>query len=269
MKLFHYPLCTALAGLISLSALTAQNLTPVVAYDVSSVKPHDPGDRGMSWRSDDDGFRAVNVDLRSVIAGAWDLRSDQVTAEPAWADDSRWDVTGKSTELALEQLKKLTPEQRNQMMQGLLAERFHLIAHLETRTGPVFTLVPAKGGLKLKPIATTAEEKATGKVQGTHMRVMGGDAVVMEGVKVPLSMLIRNLAGNLHRTVIDNTGLPADAVYSFKLRWARDTGTGPATETDALPIPAALEDQLGLHLEAFRGPVQVLVVDHVEKPAAN
>ncbi|MGI4755683.1 MAG: TIGR03435 family protein [Janthinobacterium lividum] len=202
-------LCFTLVALISLSSLAAQNLTSTPTYDVSSVKPHDPDDRSMSWRSDEDGFRAVNVDLRSVISNAWDLRSDQVTGEPSWADDLHWDVTGKSTELRPDQLRSLKPEQRAQMMQQLLAERFHIRAHLEIRTGPIFTLAPAKGGLKLNPIAMTPEERATGKVAGTRLSVRGGQATVMEAKKVPLSLLVKNLAGNLHRTVIDKTGLPA------------------------------------------------------------
>lgn len=88
------------------------------------------------------------------------------------------------------------------MMRQLLAERFHVRAHLESRTGPVFTLVPAKGGVKLNPIAMTAEERATGKVVGTRLSVTGGQASVMEAKKVPLPLLVKNLAGNLRRTVI-------------------------------------------------------------------
>lgn len=256
-----------IAGCLSLPGLSvAQN--PSAAYDVSSIKPHDAGDRSMSWSADEDGFRAINVTLKNVISDAWGLRPDQVSGEPAWTDDLHWDIVGKSTELTPEQLKALTPEQRGRLMQQLLAERFHLKAHLEARTGAVFTLVPGKGGVKLKPIAMTEEEKTTGKIPGSGMWVNGGQAVVMEAKKVSLPMLIGNLALNLHQTVIDRTGLPADAVYDFKLRFAPDNGP-EATTGDALPLRTALEDQLGLHLEAGKGPVQVLVVDHVEKPTQN
>jgi uncharacterized protein (TIGR03435 family) len=91
----------------------------------------------------------------------------------------------------------------------------------------------------------------------------------LEAQKVSLSTLLANLAMNLRQTVIDKTGLAADAVYDFTLRWASDYGTGPAADSDALPMPAALEDQLGLRLEPGKGPVKVLVVDHVEKPTAD
>ncbi len=223
----------------------------------------------MSWQVNEDGFRAINVVLKNIIVSAWGVRPDQITGEPAWVDDLHWDVIGKSTELTPEQLKTLTPDQRGQLMQQLLAERFHLRAHLETRTGPVFTLEPAKGGIKLKPIAMTAEQKASGRVAGSGLRVSGGQTAVLEATKISLSTLLSNLALNLQQTVIDKTGLPDDAVYDFTLRWAPDNGEGPAADSDALPLPAALEDQLGLHLQAGRGPVEVLVVDHIEKPLAN
>jgi uncharacterized protein (TIGR03435 family) len=258
-----------LADLFSSPVLCAAQPAPPVAYDVSSVKPHDPADQNMSWSSGEDGFRAMNVDLKNVIAGAWGLRPDQVSGEPPWADDLHWDIAGKSTELTPVEMKKLTADQRSQMMQQLLAERFHLKAHLETRTGPVFPLLPAKGGIKLVPIPMTLEQVAAKRVPGSGLSVRGGATTTMEAKKISLSMLTANLAGNLHQTVIDKTGLPTDAVYDFTLRFAPDFGTGTSPDSDALPLPQALQDQLGIHVEASRGPVQVLIVDHVEKPAAN
>ena len=265
MNLFR----SGLVCLLSLPGLAAAQSPPSPAYDVSSVKPHDPGDPGMSWRVSDDGFSVVNVGFKGLVSGAWGVRADQVTGAPSWTDSLHWDITGKSTELTPEQLKKLTKEQKSQMMQQLLAERFHLKAHLETRTGTVLTLSPAKGGMKLKPMPMTAEEKATGKVADPMLGVTGGAATVMEAKRIPLSMLMANLAGDLRQTMIDKTGLPADAVYDFTLRWAPDYGSGTAGDSDAPPLPTALEEQLGIHVEAGRGPVQVLVIDYVEKPTAN
>ncbi len=154
-------------------------------------------------------------------------------------------------------------------MQQLLAERFHLKAHLETRTGNVLTLSPAKGGMKLQAVPMTAEEKAAGRVADSRLSVMGGAATVMDAKRIPLSMLVANLAGNLNQNTIDKTGLPADSVYTFTLRWAPDYGSGTAGDSDAPPLPTAIEEQLGIHVEAGRGPVQVLVIEHVDKPAAN
>lgn len=269
MNLLRKALRSCLICLLWLPMLAAAQSPPLLAYDVSSVKPHHSGDPGMSWRANEDGFSILNTELKNVIASAWNVRGDQVTGAPSWTDDLHWDITGKSTELTPEQLRKLTNEQKSQMMQQLLADRFHLKAHLETRTGPVFTLSPAKGGIQLKPIAMTAEEKAAGKVADSRLSMTGGAATVMEAKRIPLSMLMGTLAGNLHQTMIDKTGLPADAVYSFTLRYSSDYGTGPAAESDAPPLTTALQEQLGIHVEAGRGPVQVLVIDHVEKPAAN
>lgn len=270
MNPFHSLLRFGLVGLglLSLPVLAAAQNQPAT-YDVSTVKPHNPENNDGSWGASDDGFRAMGASLKFLIADAWHLRPDQVTGEPSWADDLQWDVTGKSTEPSPEQLKRLSPDQRNQMMQQLLADRFHLKAHLESRTGSIFTLLPAKHGIKLKPLALTAEKKVAGGAPDGSLSIMGGEAITMEATKIPLSQLLGNLALNLQRTVIDKTGLPADAVYTFKLRWASENGTGATPNTDALPMPLAIEDQLGLHLEASKGPVQVLLVDHVEKPTAN
>lgn len=268
MKPFYSWFRFGLVGLLGVPILAAAQ-NPPAAYDVSTVKPHDPSDQNMSWSDNQDGVRAVNVDLKSFIADAWHLRPYQLTGEPSWVGDLHWDITGKSTELTPEQLKKLTAEQRHQITQQLLADRFHLIAHIENRTGPIFTLVPAKHGIKLQPIALTAEEKATGQIPDSGLSMSGSDPVVLDAKKISLSGLLDNLALNMHQPVIDKTGLPADAVYSFTLRWNPEYGRGTALEGDAPPMSSALEDQLGLHLESSRGPVKVLVVDHIEKPTAN
>lgn len=269
MNLLRKALGSCLICLLWLPMLAAAQSPLPLAYDVSSVKPHDSGDPGMSWRNNQDGFSILNTGLKNVIASGWNVRGDQVTGAPSWTDDLHWDITGKSTELTPEQLRKLTNEQKSQMMQKLLAERFHLKAHLETRTGPVFTLSPAKGGIRLKPIAMTVEEKAAGKVADSSLSMTGGSATVMEAKRIPLSMLIGTLAINLHQTMLDKTELPTDAVYSFTLRWAADYGTGTSADSDAPPLPTALQEQLGIHVEASRGPMQVLVIDHVEKPTDN
>lgn len=269
MNLFRTLLRFSLVSLLSLPVLAAAQSLPSPTYDVSSVKPHDPGDPGQNWRTSEDGFRLLNTGLKNVIALAWNVRGDQIIGAPSWTDDLHWDVVGKSTELTPEQLKKLTNEQKNLMLQQLLAERFHLKVHPETRTGTVFTLSPAKSGMKLKPIPMTAEEKAAGKIADSRLSMTGGAATVMEAKRVPLSMLMDTLTGNLRQTTLNKTGLPADAAYNFTLRWASDYGSGTAGDSDAPPLTTAIEEQLGIHVEAGRGPVQVLVVDHVEKPAAN
>ena len=269
MELVRNLLCSSVIALLSWPMLAAAQSLPPLAYDVSSVRPHDQGAPGMSGRVDADGFSIVNTTLKNVIASGWHVQLEQVIGAPSWTDTLHWDITGKSTELTPEQLKKLTNEQKSQMMQQLLAERFHLKAHLETRTGPVFTLSPAKGGIKLQPIPMTPEEKAAGTAADSRLGMTGGAAVVMEANRIPLSMLMGTLVGNLHQTTIDKTGLPTDAVYSFTLRWASDAGVGTAADSDAPPLPIALREQLGIHVEAGKGPVQVLVIDHVEKPTSN
>lgn len=257
-------------SLILLFALTlsAAAQTPSVAYDVSTVKPHNPADQNMSWHTNEDGFHASNVNLKNLLANAWELRGDQVTAEPSWVDDLKWDIAAKSTELTPDQLKNLKPGQRAQMMQQLLVDRFHLKAHLETRTAPILTLVPAKGGIKLKPILLTAEEKANNPpAGGTSMRA--GETNVLEAKQISLESLLANLTVNLRKTVIDKTGLPGDAIYDFTLTWAPDNGLSSNPTSDAPRLADALDEQLGLHLLQTKGPETILVIDHIEKPTAD
>jgi uncharacterized protein (TIGR03435 family) len=146
MMSLHVALIGSLAGA---SALHAQD-TSKLTYDVSTVKPHDPAHPGGSFGARDGRFVAVNAELRNLIAEAWGVRPDQVAGEPAWADDERWDVTGRVTDADDAVLKKIPKKDTQHMEQTLLAERFHVKVHIETRTGRVLNLVPTKSGIKLK-----------------------------------------------------------------------------------------------------------------------
>jgi uncharacterized protein (TIGR03435 family) len=264
----HAALIGSLAAGVSLHAQDTSKLI----YDVSTVKPHDSGDRGMSWGTRDGKLMAVNVTLKNLIAEAWGVRPDQVAGEPAWTDDEHWDVTGKVTDSEEAVLKKLTREDAKRMEQTLLAERFHIKVHLETRTAPVFNLVPARSGIKLKMLQPAAEDdkpSSSAMPRGSLRVQFAGGGYEMTGHGIGMGMLTGNIAGNLQQTVIDKTGVPDDAIFDFTLKYAPATGTDSSQNGDAPSMREALEQQLGLHLEPTRGPVLTVVVDHVDKPAAN
>jgi uncharacterized protein (TIGR03435 family) len=260
-----------IGSLAGASALHAQD-TSKLTYDVSTVKPHDPAHPGGSFGARDGRFVAVNAELRNLIAEGWGVRPDQVAGEPAWADDERWDVTGRVTDADDAVLKKIPKKDTQHMEQTLLAERFHVKVHIETRTGRVLNLMPAKSGIKLKMLESVQDDGKLGNSRmprGSLLMRSAEGGYEMDGHGIGVEMLIANIAATLQQTVIDKTGLPTDAVFDFTLKFAPETDTNTPQNGDAPPMREALEEQLGLHLESTRGPVQIVVVDHVDKPTAN
>jgi uncharacterized protein (TIGR03435 family) len=144
------------------------------------------------------------------------------------------------------------------MVQALLADRFQLKAHEETRQLPVYALVVTKDGPKFKPSKINGTTIDTGR---TRLHIAGSDDTI--------GILARVLAQVLGRVVLNQTGLSGR--YDLSLRWTPDDAPALApTYSDAPPgIFTAIQEQLGLKLESTRGPVPVLIVDHVEQPSPN
>jgi uncharacterized protein (TIGR03435 family) len=169
------------------------------------------------------------------------------------------------------------------MLQPALAERFKLKVHSETKQLPVYELIVAKGGAKLKE-ATAGDTYANGIKgpdgvgRGGMMRSGPGQLTAQA---VPMTSLANLLSQQLHRTVLDKTGLTAK--YDLELNWTPDQGSDPMFKgpegspqrADAAPdssgpsIFTALQEQLGLKLQSANGPVETLVIDHVEMPSEN
>src|SRR5437868_11443776 len=181
----------------------------VPAFDVVSSKP-DKSESGMvRIMGKPDGYAANNVSLKMLIQNAYGIREDLISGAPNWADSARFDIDAKVADVDVEALKKLTQEQRRLILRPLLADRFKLKIHTETRQLPVYELVVAKGGSKLKE-ATPGDTYANGVKgpdgvgRGGMMRV-GRGQLTAQGV--PMSSLVNMLSQQLHRTVIDKTGL--------------------------------------------------------------
>jgi uncharacterized protein (TIGR03435 family) len=234
--------CAALGG------LAAQELP---SFEVAAIKPNRSGSMAVNMRQrPGGGVILTNGSLRMMIQQAYDLRPFQVVGGPSWLDTDRFDVEAKAP--------GANQEQARLMMRRLLAERFKLTAHLETRDVPVYTLVVAKGGPKLAP-----SHGDTTEINGTP--AAGDSTVAYKFQKVPMQMLARTLARTLQRQVSDSTGLTGE--YDFTLRWTPDQNV---VDEPGPSIFTALQEQLGLKLEARKGPVEVLVIDHVERtPTEN
>ena len=230
-------------------------------YDVVSIKPHkeDDSNRISGWRLTPSGFSGKDVSVRSLIMSAYHLiMPDQISGLPAWADSETFDIEAKldpDNTAALAKMSAEDQQTRNDlMMRALLTDRFKLKASHSKKDLPVYNLVIAKGGPKLKK-ASSIENS------GYSTNVARICKMTSKSLDVPsLAGGLSNFAGRL---VIDKTGLTGR--YEVTLSWAFNDSF-----TDSAPaIFTAVQEQLGLKLEPAKAPVDVVVIDHLERPSEN
>ena len=251
--------------------------SPAPVFDVISVKQNKSDSGGMSMTGVSDSFRGTNLDISNLIMNSYHLTSaDLIFGLPGWTRSAHFDVNAKVVTPDKQVIDKLTDDQRRAMILDILKERFHFQAHLETKILPVYDLVLAKGGPKFTggkgPNADTAAAMAKRGITASNGAMIVYDGEITGG-GIPISSLVFSLTGAVGRTVIDKTGLTGN--YDIELKWTPENGGQPSADngqTDAQSGPSiftALEEQLGLKLESAKGPVQTLVVDHVEMPTEN
>jgi uncharacterized protein (TIGR03435 family) len=242
MKALNVLLLVAMAGV----AVFGQNAQ--LAFEVASIKPSPPGSNGTSIGSPAGRFVARNASLKLLIVNAFNVRDLQIEGGPGWMDSDRFDIDAKMTDNA-------TAKQSYEMLQTLLADRFQLKIHRETREMSIYSLVVGKGGPKLSPAREDERSMAVGRGRGK-----------LQFHRVSLSTLAQNLGGNLDRIVLDKTGLSGD--FDFTVEWNPDL-TQPDADPSRPSIFTAVQEQLGLKLESTKGPVEVLVIESVQKPTEN
>jgi uncharacterized protein (TIGR03435 family) len=208
------------------------------------------------------GLRITGASLRNLISLAYNVRPFQVSGGPQWMDTDRFDIEARATTSdgdAAPDPARAREEQRQtgERLQSLLSDRFQLQLYRETREQPVYALVVARGGSKLRQ-----SPEANGLI-----RMMSRGTLRGEGVAV--GMLTLNLSNELARRVIDKTGLTGK--YDFELKWMPAAAGPQAAEGDPErpSLFTALQEQLGLRLESEKGPVEVLVIERVERPSGN
>ena len=252
-----------------------------LAYDVVSVKPNKSGPGMMRIMNAPDKFSTTNVGLKQVMMNAYGLKMpEMISGLPGWSDSATFDIEAKldiETIAALKAMpKEQADEQRRQMLQAMLADRFKLKAHREVKELPIYSLVIAKGGFKLKeadPNNTYADGiKGPDGTSRPGMMRMGGGKVTAQAIAI--SGLANFLSSQVHRLVVDKTELTGK--YDISLQWTPDEvanvhqETGATGTADSWPsIYTALQEQLGLRLDSTKGPVDTVVVDHVEMPSEN
>ena len=267
-------IATCLILQTSAHAQSPQPSAPQFNFDVVSIKPSSPDARGTGVNIQLGIYHVTNLSLRNMIMYAYHIRMpDQVLGLTGWAASASYDISAKSNDELVAILKAMpVPERQQQqrlMVQAMLQDRFHLKAHLETKEMPVFALVLAKGGSKLKqadPNDTyTKGIKGSDGVGHPGTISMNGGNLIAQGVSI--SSFAQNIAYEANRNVIDKTGLTG--TYDFTLQWSRDDTQGAAGTDTGPSLFTALQEQLGLRLESTKGPVDVVVVDHVEMPSEN
>jgi uncharacterized protein (TIGR03435 family) len=256
---------------------------PAPAYEVSSVKPNKSGDGGMRIQFTPVGVSFSNVALQLVLRESFGIEDSRILGAPDWVKTDRFDIEAKVDAADAPKLDNLPFDERRKMLLPVLVDRFNLKFHHETRELPTYALVVAKGGLKMKE-AKPGDTYPNG-VKGPDGQSRGGMMMMgrgnLTGQAVPITNLVTMLSNQrLGRPLYDKTGLAGN--YDFDLHWTPDDAPpmaaggaqgGPAgsdAATDPGPsLFTALQEQLGLRLDPQKGPVDVVVIDHIEQPSAN
>jgi bla regulator protein BlaR1 len=262
------------------SASNSADTTTEPAYESVSITPNKlGGDRLPLIMFGPDGFSTKNTSLQQVIRLVYGVEDDRIVGAPAWLASDKYDVEAKESSDA-DDPRRLSPDQRvseqGRMLQAVLADRLKLVLHRETRDLSVLTLAIAKGGPKL-------QESKPGDTHPNGFKGPGPDGVARPGgihfagnnkfiaQGVPIRTLQSQLSWQLRRTILDETGL--SGTYDFTLQLPDSVPLGidnqAPPESYEPALSTAIEQQLGVKLEPRRASLEVLVIDHVEKPSAN
>ena len=271
------------------------------SFEVASIKPSAADARNVGIRMSPGGrYMASGVNAKMLIMQAYDVRDYQITGGPGWINSDRYDINAKAEAPTLDR------DQIRVLLQSLLAERFNLKVRRETKDLPIYWLVVAKDGPKLKKsenqpdlpnnVALPAPKAPGGGDQAVLYRSAGstpGGAAPKGGMMMrmgrgqlsaqmsTLASLALSLASTLGRPVLDKTGLTG--YYDFDLQWTPDeTQSSGGMFGEKMPADAALagestgpsiftavQEQLGLKLESQKGPVEILVIERIDKPTEN
>lgn len=253
---------------ISASGVLGQSTTPRPKFDsfeMATIKPVDPDAKAGRYiiMQGNNRFVEKAYTLKLLIAAAYDLNPRTISGGPGWIESDHYDILAVTPG----EIRPSHDEQMS-MLRNLLADRFKLTFHREQKVFSIYELTVAKSGPKLKP-STAAPDDPPALISTVYPQ-----RIVMPARNATMSDLARLMQrAILDRPVVDKTGLSGR--YDFDLEWAPDEtqfgGEVPVAPADAPspPLFSAIQQQLGLRLEATRGPVAALVVDKAERPSAN
>jgi uncharacterized protein (TIGR03435 family) len=261
--------------------------TPPPSFDVASIKPNHGGTNLFRIRAEPGRFVANNATPRFLLQYAYRVKDAQIVGAPSWIDSEHYDIEAKVDDSSGDAQRKLNRDEEGTqlrlMLQSLLADRFKLTLHHDTKELPLYALVVAKNGPRLHESAAAPDDPAplgpptpNGPQPRNSMRMMGrGNLSINAG---NLDMFTELLSHQLGLLIVNKTGLKGN--YDFTLKWTPDEGQGqmpggppadtaPPADASGPSIFTALQEQLGLKLESQKGPVDTIVIDHVERPSEN
>jgi len=278
-------------------AAAQQAARPEPAFEVATIKPSDPAERRMMMQLSDGVLHAKNMPLVELINFAYEIKSSSLLSGlPEWAKQEHYDIEAKQDEEEARALRKLPEEERGyatrRMVQKMLEERLHLKLAKEQKEQPVYALVVAKSGLKMKPSAAPppGDNSGPGAKPGDGpgpggpqrmrrgMMMSRGELTGTDSTTGMIANVISHMPEASERVVVDKTGLTGH--YDFTLKWTpempapafrgADAGAPPPPTADNGPtLFTALEEQLGLKLETAKDLVTSYRVENLDHPTAN
>jgi uncharacterized protein (TIGR03435 family) len=220
---------------------------------VATIKPSSATDTNGGFPTKGHHISSYNVTVDNLLSVAYAIHVKQIVNAPEWLSRDHYDVDGIPDVPGVPSLLQM-----REMYQKLLADRFHMVFHRETRDLPIYAITVAKGGQILK-LADPGETLNTGSSGSGGQRIL-------KFRSMPMSAFALNMNFYVDRPVIDQTSLPAN--YDFTLKWTYDDSR--LADPDAAPsLFTAIKEQLGLEMKAIKGPAEVIVIDHIEKPSEN
>jgi uncharacterized protein (TIGR03435 family) len=268
----------SMGAVIQRKAAAQDTVSTSLAFEVSTVRPNNSGTRSSNLNFETDAIRSVNLPLIFLLQYAYNLNagsSDQIIGAPAWLSSVPFDITAKMDDETSSRISKMPNEERDAtlrlMIRELLADRFKLKIHHESKELAVFALKVVRDGPKLTsavaPPIVPPKPRRPDDWTGLHNR----DGL-MQGRDASMKMLVDALSWKPEvggRLVVDQTGLQGN--YNFALRWTPDSGRSAADNPgeSGPSLFTALQEQFGLKLESKKAPVDCIVIDHVEQPTPN
>jgi uncharacterized protein (TIGR03435 family) len=258
----HLLIAAALTIGTALAQGAPQSITPVKpmaadahpSFEVATIKPHDPNSQHQGFNAEGDRFTIRNQTITSLMMFAYSIDKRQVADAPAWVGDAPYDIEGTTDTPGEPSLR-----QQQEMLQKLLADRFHLKFHRDKRELSVFAIQIAKGGPKLKPAANPdAQPDQEGNGHGTEQTITYTSATMGDFAFGEQFFL--------DRPIVDQTGLTGR--YDFSIHYTYDETK--STDPNAPPgLFTAVQEQLGLKFQPTKAQVDVFMIDNVERPSAN
>lgn len=271
-------LCVAFPAVAVALMASTQPAPARPEFAVASIKPNNRP-CGTTYGVGGGAGGGKCVTLKELIRLAWRVQPFQISGGPSWIATEHFDVAGKAEDL------NANPDELRLMLRSLLEDRFHLRLHATSKTSVVYALVPAKGGPKLRLSADQTSPDVNGPAPNgagpNHGAIRMGSGLML-GNAVPLSRFATFLSQRVDRLVIDRTNLSGR--FDIQLQWAPGSGDiagdfapsiiGASGETltadpSGPSLFTAIQEQLGLRLESARAPVDLFVIDHVERPTPN